>query len=197
LISGEEIAEGVRLARQAIEKGSEDPDALWMGGWGILMLAGERDAGLSAIERSLALNANCALAWNFLGWAQSYHNQAGLAIEAHQRAMRLSPLDPQPWVFYGGLADAHFAAGRYEEAIEWADRALHAQPRMIAVVGVKAAACGHLGRIDEGRECVRRYDELRPGSTVVIAKAFWGKFVSPEFLAVYIDGLRKAGLPEE
>jgi adenylate cyclase len=39
-ISKEEVAEGARLARRAIEAGTEDPDALWMGGWGILILRG-------------------------------------------------------------------------------------------------------------------------------------------------------------
>ena len=52
----EELAEGVRFARRAIEAGREDPEALKMGGWGIFVLAGERAAGLRAIERSLALN---------------------------------------------------------------------------------------------------------------------------------------------
>jgi tetratricopeptide (TPR) repeat protein len=118
LSSDGEVAEGVRFARQAIETGNEDPDALWMGGWGLIILAGERAAGLSAIERALALNPNSALAWNFFGWAQSYHYRPAPAIEALRQGMRLSPLDPQPWVFHGALAHAHFAAGRYEEAIE-------------------------------------------------------------------------------
>jgi hypothetical protein len=68
LSSDGEVAEGVRFARQAIETGNEDLDALWMGGWGLIILAGERAAGLSAIERALALNPNSALAWNFFGW---------------------------------------------------------------------------------------------------------------------------------
>jgi len=67
---------------------------------------------------------------------------------------------------------------------------------MIAVVGIKAAACGHLCRIDEGRECARRYAELCQWSTVGTAKTGWGRFMSPEFLAAYVDGLREAGLPE-
>jgi TolB-like protein/class 3 adenylate cyclase/tetratricopeptide (TPR) repeat protein len=198
LVSAQERDEGWHFARLAVEKGNEDPDALWMGGWGMLMLAGERAAGLSAMERSLALNPNSALAWCFFGWAQSYHRRSAPAIEALQRALRLSPLDPQPWVFYGGLAHAHFAAGRWEEAIEWADRALHAQPRMTAVVGVKAAACSHLGRIEEARACVSRYRELRPGSTIGGFSAGALRLaLSPEFLAAYTDGLRKAGMPEE
>jgi adenylate cyclase len=197
-VSAQERDDGALLARLAIEKGSEDPDALWMGGWGVLILAGERAAGLSAMERSLVLNPNCALGWCFLGWAQSYYKRSTLAIEALQRAIRLSPLDPQPWVFYGGLAHAHFAAGRYEEAIEWADQALHAQPRSTAVVGIKAAACGQLDRLEEGNEYVRRFCALNPGwSTATGLREVMGKIISPEFLDVWIEGLRKAGLPEE
>ena len=40
-ISDEETTEGARLARQAVEGGKEDPDALWMGGWSIFVLAGK------------------------------------------------------------------------------------------------------------------------------------------------------------
>jgi len=117
LVSPQEADEGVRFGRQAIEAGSDDPEALWMGGWGIFILAGEHLAGLSAIEQALVLNPNCALAWNFFGWAQSFRGRSASAIEAHQRAMRLSPLDPQRWLFYGGLAQAHFTASDYDQTI--------------------------------------------------------------------------------
>jgi len=199
-ISDEEAAEGVPLARQAIEAGKEDPDALCMGGFGLAVLAGERATGLRAIERALAFNPNSALAWNFCGWLHGWSNRPDSAIEALHRAIRLSPLDPQRWVFYGGLALAHLVAGAYEEAIEWADRALHENPRGTAVLGVhgyKAAACGYLGRIEEGRECVKAYHELRPGSTMASAQKVLERFYSPEVLAFYLDGLRKAGFPEE
>ncbi len=192
--SDEEVAEGVRFARQAIERGREDPDALWMGGWAVVILAGERAIGLSAIERALELNPNSALAWNFSGWVQGFSNCPGLAIEALERAMRLSPLDPQRWMFEGGLAQAHLYAGRYEEAIKWADRALQENPRAMAVIGFKAAACGYLGRIEEGRECVRRLRELVPNSTIASAKRL-GNVLSP-VLELYVEGLRKVGLPE-
>jgi tetratricopeptide (TPR) repeat protein len=194
--SEEDLAEGVRFTGRAIELGKEDPDALWMGGWTILTLGRDRATGLSAIEHALRLNPNSALAWCFFGWAQSFHNRSAPAIEALERAMRLSPLDPLRWVFYGGLAHAHFGAGRWEEAIEWADRALHAQPRMPAVVAITAAACAHLGRVDDAGACVRRFCELRPGATIGSVRETLGGSLSHEFLATYIDGLRKAGLPE-
>ncbi len=165
-----------------------------MGGWAIVILAGECAIGLSAIERAVVRNPNSALAWNFSGWVQGFSNQSASAIEALQRAMRLSPLDPERWMFYGGLALAHLIAGRHEEAIEWADRALHENPRAIAVLRFKAAACGLLGRIEDGRECVKRLRELVPGMTVA---SDGRKFLSPEVLAIAVEGLRRAGLPEE
>jgi len=112
--------------------------------------------------------------------------------------MRLSPVDPDRWSFEGGLALAHLVAGRYEEVIEWANRALDAQPRAAAVVGYKAAACGHLGRVEEGRASIARLRELRGGGfTVNSAEKALGKFASPEVLAIFLEGYRKAGLPEE
>ena len=157
---------------------------------------GEGASGLSAIERALSVNPNSALARTFCGWLNSYLNRPAPAIEALQQAIRLSPLDPQRFMFYGGLALAHLVAGDYEEAVEWADRALHENPRAIAVIGFKTAACGRLGRVEDGRECVKRLNELRPGSTIANLKLLTSPTFSPEVLAVCVDGLRKAGLPE-
>jgi adenylate cyclase len=196
-ISEEEVVEGARLARQAIEIGQEDPVALALGGFGIFVLAGERASGLSAIERALALNPNHAIAWMYCGSAHGFSHHPAPAIEALQRAIRLSPLDPQRWAFYGGLALAHLVAGGHEEAVEWADRALHENPKVTIVVEYKAVACGYLGRIEEGRECVRRLCELRPGSTIATVEKVIGGFASPEVVAIYLEGLRKAGLPEQ
>jgi adenylate cyclase len=196
-VTDQEIEEGGCLARKAIDLGNEDPDALWMGGWGLLMLAGERAAGLTAMERAVALNPNCAYAWNFLGWSHAFYNESALATEALQRAIRLSPFDPQSWMFAGGFAHARFAAGRYEEAIEFADRALHAQPRATAVLAVRIAASGNFGQLEQGRECVRRLQETAMLSRVMAFRKVAEKMLSPEVFAIYLKGLRYAGLPEE
>jgi adenylate cyclase len=59
-ISEAEIAEGVRLARQAIEEGKDDPDVLWMAGFTLSVMAGEHATAETVINRSLALNPNSA-----------------------------------------------------------------------------------------------------------------------------------------
>jgi TolB-like protein len=198
-ISEADVGESVRLARHAIAAGKDDPDALWMGAFVLAVFAGEHAIAASAIDRALTLNPNSAHAWHSRGFVLVFLNQPGPAIEALQRAMRLSPLDPFSPGVKSTLAFAHSIAGRYEEAIEWADRALHEQPRFDPAMAVKVVSCAHLGRIDEAREWLRRRLELQPELTIAEWKARGGavKFASPEILALYEDGLRKAGLPEE
>jgi len=88
---------------------------------------------------------------------------------------------------------------RYEEAIEWADRTLHAQPRHLVPMRVKLVCLAHLGRTDDAREWLKHVLALQPGLTIAGWKASYAATLapSPEFLARYTDGLRKAGVPEE
>jgi len=110
--------------------------------------------------------------------------------------MRLSPLDPLGFFFTAGIAAAHLAAGRYEEAVEWADRASREFPRYESSTRYKLIALAHLGRIEEAREWLARELELHPGLTVTGVKAAYAKAFAPELLAKFVEGCRKAGLPE-
>jgi TolB-like protein len=56
-LSDEEVAEAIGLAKQAVDTGKDDPDALWMAGQVIPYLSGEHAAALDLIERALALTA--------------------------------------------------------------------------------------------------------------------------------------------
>jgi len=192
-----EIAEAVRLAKGAIDAGKDDPDALWMAGWTLSHLGGEPAMGANVIDRALTLNPNCAHAWMARGLVSIFQNRPDGAIEALERAIRLSPLDP--WgsrVFTSLMALAHFAAGRYEQAIQWADRSLAAQPGYRTGLMAKVISSAQLGRVDEACDALSRVLELEPGLTIARWKAPAPPF-PPELLARYEDGLRKAGLPEE
>ena len=197
-ISEAEIAEGVRWAKQAIEQGKDDPDVLWMGGFALSVIAGEHATGASMIDRALALNPNSSQALVANGWVLCFRNQPGAAIEALQRAIRLSPLDPLGYRASVVLAFAHLIAGQYEKAMQWVDRALRAQPRYTVAVRMKAVLCAHLDRIEEANDWLRRMLELQPTLTINSYKAYAAKYLRPpEILAVFVEGLRKAGLPEE
>jgi adenylate cyclase len=196
-LSPEQIAEAIRYAIRAIDTGKDDPDALYMAAVALAFLAGDHATAAERVDRAIALNPNSAYAWFARGLVAAFLDQSDPAIDALHRAMRLSPLDPMGWMFFGGMSLAFMVARRFEEAIEWADRAFRAQPRWSVMLRVKAVACAQLGRADEARNSIRAMLEFQPGFTISGWRTTYGeKVYTPETAAMYIDGLRKAGLPE-
>ncbi len=195
-VSDAEVVEAVRLARHAIEAGKDDPDALWMAAHTLLVFTREHATAASVIERALMLNPNSAYALMVGGFVSINQNWPDRAIQAFEHAIRLSPLDPLGRGFTLGLAAAHLAAGRYGEATKWADRTLAAQPHYRLAMRIKVVCCVYLSRIEEARDWLQRLLELQPGLTIARFKISAANF-PPELLALYVEALRKAGLPEE
>jgi adenylate cyclase len=128
-LSQADTAEAVAFARQALDAGRDDPDTLWMAAAVLAIFAGEHAVATAAIDRALMLNPNSAHAWMTRGWVYCNNlGKPGPAIEACERAMRLSPLDRHRRNFTTGIARAHLVAGRYEEAVEWAELTLREEP---------------------------------------------------------------------
>jgi adenylate cyclase len=158
---------------------------------------GETALAEAVLDRALALNPNAALGWMVRGFVHAVgRNQPEPAIEALERALRLSPFDPLGYVNATWLAQAHLAARSFEKVIEWADRALHDQPRFIAAVRVKVIALAYLGRLDEAHAELGRMLALYPGLTIATFRPATASF-DPEYAEFALAGLRLAGLPEE
>ena len=191
-----EVADAVQLARRATETARDDADTLWRAAFTLSAFAGEHTTAATVIDRALALNPNSAHAWTARGWICCYQNQPDLAIKAFERSVRLSPLDPMGYHFTAGRALAHMIAGRYEEAMVWADRSLSELPRYAPAIRTKVVACAQLGRMGEARDLLSRMIVLQPDLTISGFKAYAAKNFPPEILNVYVEGLRKAGLPE-
>jgi TolB-like protein len=194
-ISGPEVDEGIRVARQAIAAAGDDPHVLTTAGFALAFLAGENDAALSAIDRAIVVNPNFALAFGLRALVLVFLNRPDEAILAAQQAMRLSPRDPLTFLFVQANAFAHLAAGRYEAGMPWADEALR-QNGGLPALRFKLSFCGHLGRLNEAKECLRRLRELHPEPTVASVMRDVSRGVAPEIAARMAEGLRKAGVPE-
>jgi adenylate cyclase len=196
-LSAEDLAESVRLARQAVDTGRDDADVMWQAAWPLFRFAHDAAMALSVLDRAVTLNPNSAMAWVCKGWVLARRgDQPDVAIEAFQRGLRLSPFDSLGFFYTGGMAVAHLAARHFEEAIEWADRTLHTQPLYIIPIHVKTVASAHLGRLDEARAAVGRMLAIHPGSTIAAFRALFAPAMIPDLLDLYITGLRLAGLPE-
>ena len=149
----------------------------------------------AALDRALALNPNAAMAWAVKGNMKALRNRPAAAIEAVERARRLSPFDPYGFFYAATIALAHFAARRFEQAIEWADRALHDQPRHVPAMRVKVAALAHLGHLDAAHAELSRLLAIDRELTIAGFREYL-HYAAPEVLELLVTGLRLAGLPE-
>ncbi|HEY2473259.1 MAG TPA: winged helix-turn-helix domain-containing protein [Candidatus Cybelea sp.] len=190
-----EIPEGVRLAQRAVELGRNDPVALTRGGHALAHLTGDLDGGLALLDRALVLDPNLAAAWFLSGFLRTFKGDYNRAFEQFSWAMRLSPLDREMYRMHAGMALANLFARRFDEASSWAEKAHKASPSFLAVVGVIAASHALAGRQQEAQRALRILRELDPTLRVSSVKD-WLDIRSAESLALFEEGLRKAGLPE-
>jgi adenylate cyclase len=187
-----EIAEGTRLLRLALSIDENDPDALSVAGRVTAYMSGNFDAAKEMVDRAVALNPNSALAWEQRGWAYEYSGKAEEAIRSFERAIRLSPLDPLLFSTFTGISLALVSLGRFDEAVAAAKKALRKNQNFSSTYRCLAAALAHLGREEEARDAAARLLKLDPNFRISEWMARGGNWRAQ----VYIDGLRKAGLPE-
>jgi adenylate cyclase len=190
-----EIAEGVRLARRAVELGGDDAVTLTRGGHALAHLTGDVDGGIALIDRALVLNPNLASAWFLGGFARVWNGELDGAIEHFARAMRLSPLDPEMYRMQAGMAAAHLFAGRFDTASSWAEKAFRDLPSFLMVVAIIAASHALAGHQDEAQRAISHLCQLDP--TLRISNlGDWLPIRRPMDRATFADGLRRAGLQE-
>ena len=191
-----EVAEAGRLARRAIDLGRDDAIALSYGGFVIGYVVGDLDDASAFVERALALNSNLAAAWGFSGWLKACLGNPDTAIKHAALAMRLSPLDPRMFAWQSYIALAHFCAGRYDEAARWAELALRDQPNIAPPMRVAAASHALAGELAEAQQIIKRLRQLDPALRLSNLGDLLPPFRRGEDHARFMDGLRKAGLPE-
>jgi TolB-like protein len=189
------IAEVERLARQAARLAKNDAVALYTAGFALARVLGHLDAGAALIDRALALEPNLAAAWHLSGWVKIYLGEPEMAIEHMAHAMRLNPLDPLILGMQNGTAAAHFLAGRYDAASSWAEKALQQNSNYLPAIRMAAASHALSGRLAQAQKALSRMREIDP-ELRISDLAELVPFRGAQDFARYVEGLRKAGLPE-
>jgi len=108
----------------------------------------------------------------------------------------LSPHDPI--MSWWGIARTSiaFGAGDYEEAAEWAKKLTKISPRSPALWRYLAASLAHLGRTEEARAAKDQLLQVMPYENLRLVRTASFSTASPDRMERYVDGLRKAGVPE-
>jgi adenylate cyclase len=186
-----------RAASKALSLDDKDPVAYFAIGR-VYMMRGQHDASVAELEKAIELNPSSAPAYHGLGFALVLSGRLEEADEALDKAVRLSPRDPVLWGTMCFRSVACNMLERYESAAEWARKAIQ-EPRSAAggywPFAALASALGNLDQIEEAREAVDEALKRKPDLCVAyLAKTLPTKH--PNGLDTYLDGLRKAGLPE-
>jgi TolB-like protein/tetratricopeptide (TPR) repeat protein len=190
-----EIAEAGQLARRAIELGPDDAVALCTAGFALADVADDLAYGDALIDQAITLNPNLAWAWIFSGWVKISLGEPEAAIERISHAMRLNPHDPYIFGMQSVMASAHLAAGRYAEALSWAEKSSRVKPDYLLAACIVAASRALAGRIEDARNAVASLRRLDPELRISNLKSVVSYLRERDF-AKWVDGLRKAGLPE-
>lgn len=187
--------EGIRLAREALAAGMDDPRVLQHAARVLGLLAFDRDAAVAAVERSLALNPHSAEAHQAAGYVNNWLCRPEAALRHFERAARLSPLDPEMVHVLTGSAVAHLIAGRYEAALDAARQALRLQPEWGDAHRNVVAALWLLGRREEAAAAALRAREIAPTAARTFADRTRRLFADQAFVEARTQAVLEAGLP--
>ena len=166
----------------------------------VLMAQGRNQEAVMEEERSLALNPSFIPAYVGLCIANHFLGQPERTLEFAEKAMRISPRDPLLRVFYHLKGQAYFAKRQDDQAIEWLERA---EGSTYFTDLVLAAAFALTGRQADAREALKRYfafDGVTSKTIVEFRKQQLALADNPAWVAYnerFVDGLRKAGMPEQ
>jgi|tagenome__1003787_1003787.scaffolds.fasta_scaffold20929232_2 adenylate cyclase len=190
----EAATEKVRnAAARAVETGSENGWALANAAWAYALTLGNTPKALLLADQALRLHPNSAHVLMQSAVVLMYGGELDRAFDAVEKARRISPLDTRSYTIFATLAGCYYFSHRYEEAIAWANRAIGQSPSFPVAYRFLAAALAQLGRLDEARAAVDKLIEVQPTSSLTLSRT--AAYVQP-LSDLYVDGLRKAGLPE-
>jgi TolB-like protein/class 3 adenylate cyclase/Flp pilus assembly protein TadD len=181
-----------KLARQALALDSTDYRAHVLLGY-ILLDQRQYSEALRHYQQAIALNPNDADAAAHMGSLLLALGRFAEALDWFQKAVRLNPFHPT-WYLYG-IAEAHYGARQYNQAIAPLQAAVNRFPTFITPRRHLAATHAQMGHFDEARAEIEAIRKLDPSVCLN-----WYRerlhYEKIEDLEHYLDGLRKAGLPE-
>lgn len=178
----------LNLALQAVRLDPDDYVAHWVLGR-LYGYQGKHMQSLAEFDRAIHINPNDANVLAVLSEQLVYWGHSEEALDRCKQAIRLNPNCPD-W-YWWNLGFTYFHLGRYEDALKSLQRMSSLGPARRLL----AALYAHLGRLADARSEAEAYMKLTSNFSI----GEWARtepYADPNELQRYVDGLRKAGLPE-
>jgi TolB-like protein len=149
------------------------------------------EEGLRAADAGLAINPNSAFLHAARGLAEIYIGHFEFGKSDVQQAMRLSPRDPSTGAWHNFLCLAELGLGHFDAAIDEADKAIDSGRHVFQVYMFLAADYALKGDMEAAKTALAEARRLNPKLTVKSMSEIYAN------IPALLEGLRKAGLPEE
>jgi adenylate cyclase len=156
-------------------------------------------------ETALAHNRNYVYGYFALGKCKLYTGSIEETIPLVERAIRLSPRDPELGVWYKQIGDVHLLQSQTDEAVTYLQKARNHTPEHPTIRGDLAAAYALNGETERAAaqlaQARRLSSDDRYSSIARLKEVRNFERLSAQIRALseatYYAGLRKAGMPEE
>jgi len=185
----------IALAHRALAAGSDDAQAVVLGGFVLAMLREDYLTGLDAVRRAVNLNPGSGFVNAIAGCALIFGDDAIAGLELLDKAMLLGPKDPSFFSHLTVSAFAHLACGRPEQGLDFALRSLALNSKWDSTYLALIAAYTFLNRSDDARNAAAKLLAIHPE-----ASASRYDRVLPirdqSFRKMIITSLKQAGVPD-
>jgi adenylate cyclase len=163
----------------------------------VLMMRKNGAEAVVEAELGVALNPSDIGAYSALCGSLNASRHPERAIEAAEKAIRLSPRDPFLFQFHAQIALAYFELQRYDRTVEWGQRALAENPYFSGFLVTLAAAYSLNGQEAEAHETLARYLTFPLSGKTIRQLKVQPNIFDADTAERHWEGLRKAGIPEE
>jgi adenylate cyclase len=202
---GRSVREDQARAEQLLLEALEQDANLSKARFAMGMLRRSQGALIEAqieLETAIALNGNYGDAAYQLGLVLAFRGQPEAGIPHVEKAIRLSPQDPNLAVRLAVLGGCRLLLGHADQAIDLFMRARAANPRYWYIHLWLAGALGFKGDLDEAKVVLAKAIELNPQvSSLARYRTHHPWEIDPAYLALRAKtldlGLRRAGFPDE
>jgi TolB-like protein/class 3 adenylate cyclase/Flp pilus assembly protein TadD len=197
-----DLARADELVGQALATSPHNPSAHYAKGQ-VLRASGRPEEAIPEYQTAIALNRNWVFAHAALGSCKLLTGSIEEAIPLIKQAIRLSPRDPYIGNWYWAIGRVHLLQSRIDEALLWLQKARSTNSGLPVVRAYLASAYALKAETERAtRELAeaRRLSSNDRYSSIARLRAvgYWGvPKIRELYEAVYLAGLRKAGMPEE
>jgi TolB-like protein/Flp pilus assembly protein TadD len=181
------------LADRSVRLGFNDAELLSLAGHIRSFLYKRPEEARDLQERAVDANPNLPLAWSLLGAANTYLGRYDEAVTYISRAQSLSPHDPLSFFLDNFHMMALAGRGDFAAGAAVGRRALALNPWFSSTYKGYLSALGHVGDDAEATRVSSRLYALEPNFTIA-STVQRTPMRRTDDLAVYAEGLRRAGL---